>query len=83
MKEDKTKLQASLCKATHKVADCVAIAKANRSRKKAENISKLNLFPGEAWMAEKEVTAGDSCHHKKNTIMKMKMDNGNLAANDK
>ena len=48
MKEDKTKLQASLCKATHKVADCVAIAKANWSRKKVEKISKLNLFPGEA-----------------------------------
>ena len=81
--EIKTNLLESLRNATKKVKDCVAIAKENWSRKKAEKISQMNMFPGEAWKAAREVTARDSCHHQKPTIMKMKMENGNLASNDK
>ena len=41
------------------------------------------MFPGEAWKAAREVTARDSCHHNKPMNIKMRMKNGELAANDK
>ena len=65
------------------VKDKVAIAKANRSRGKAEKIRKMNMFPGEAWKASRELTAGDSCHNNKPTNTKMRMKNGELTATDK
>ena len=70
-------------KASTRVKDLVTTARANWARKQAEKISNLNLFPGEAWRAAKEVMAGDRCHHKSPTVMKMKLPNGNLATNDK
>ena len=41
------------------------------------------MYRGVARKAAKEVMAGDGCHHKSTTVMKMKMANWNLATNDK
>ena len=43
----------------------------------------MNFFPGEAWKAARQVADRDSCHHTKPTNMKMRMENGELASNDK
>ena len=46
-------------------------------------VREMNMFPGEAWKAAREVTARNSCHHNKPMNIKMRMKNGELAANDK
>ena len=43
----------------------------------------MNSLSGKAWKAAREVSKRDSCHHNKPTNMKMRMENGELAMNDK
>ena len=47
------------------------------------DIRDMKSFPGEAWKASREVAERDSCYHNKPTNMKMWMENGELASNDK
>ena len=47
-----------------------------------EKIREMNMFPGEAWKAAREVTTRDSCHHNKPTNIKIRMKNGELASNN-
>ena len=65
LEDTKPKLQVLYRKAKNRVTDLVATARANWARKKVEKISKMNLYPGEAWKAAKEVMAGFGATTKK------------------
>jgi hypothetical protein len=81
--EEKDSLKMKLREASKEVSHRIAIAKANWSRKKAEHIHSICKSPNQAWKAIKELIAGDNCHHNKPVTMKMKMENGELASNNK
>ena len=76
-------LKEELKRATELVSNKVAIAKANWHRKQANLVHQMCTHPAQAWKASQHIIARDSCHHNKPVTMKMKMEDGSLATNDK
>jgi len=83
MGEERDSLRRKLKESSEKTSHQITIAKANRSRKKANLIHKVCQTPRQAWQAIKMLIAGDNCHHNKPLAMQMKTKNGELVSNDK
>ena len=68
---------------TKLVKEAVEVAKAKWTSRRAEKLNQMDVNPKEAWKMAREIEAGVTGHHAKTVAMKMKMENGKLASNDK
>jgi hypothetical protein len=68
---------------TKSVREQVEIAKTKWISAMAEKINSLNVSPKEAWQCLREVEDGVGGHHTKPITMRMRLENGKLANNDR
>ena len=87
MREREGKVNNSGCpllkEANKRVKDAIDNARAKYEKSKAEKVHNMAKDGKSGWVAAYEMMAGDSGHHVKPKAMAMKMENGNLSANDK
>ena len=64
------------------VNDHISLAKAAWSTHQAKIIHSMRFTPREAWESVKILAGGMTSHHEKPTVMRLRLTNGELAAND-
>ena len=80
--EDTTAIKDKLRAAQNVVSDYVSLAKAAWSTHQATIIHNMCFAPTYEWEIGKILTGGMMSHHKKPTVMRLKLTNGKLATTD-
>ena len=80
--EDNTAIKVELRSAQNIVSDHVSLAKAAWSTHQATIIHNMRFTPKDTWASVKVLSGGMKSHHKKPTVMQLKLTNGKLATID-
>ena len=80
--EDNTAIKVELRFAQNVVSDHVSLAKAAWSTYQTTIIYNMRFAPKDAWASVKVLSGGMKSHHKKPTVMQLKLTNGKLATTD-
>ena len=80
--EDTTTIKDELKSAQNVVSDYVSLAKSARSTHQAKIIHNMRFTPKDVWESVKILAGGMTSHHKKPTVMCLKLTNVELATTD-
>ena len=80
--EDSTAIKVELRAVLNVVSDHVSLAKAAWSTHQATINYNIRFIPKDAWASVKVLAGGMTSHHKKTTVMQIKLTNGELAKTD-